>query len=610
MRRGKSPKTFAANPHVVRALESRFADGKKYELAKDFATAEKIYREIVTGYERHRYNSAIPNAALGYTLLNQGKWKEAEPVLNKSIRQNPDLFESHVYLAALYRFTERWEECKKEAQLALKIDPKHTEPLISLADAQKETRQYALSVQNYLLALSLDNDSVAARRGLASAYMYLGDPSVALPMFRKVMEMEPGAWIEKSVMLFAMQYDSTLSNDDVLQEHLELGARIRKEVGPPQTFFPNDRDPNRKLNIGYISADFKEHVVMRFVEHVFTSHDRNRFEITLIAINSKKDKDTERIRKHADHWLDVSELTDDEAAKLVRAESLDILVDLTGHSGTPRAMLLARRLAPIQMTWCGYSGTTGLDTIDYIIVDNVIAPPGEKTFFSEKPLRLPTSYLSLEPFSRDVAPLPFEKNGYVTFGSMNNPSKMNKHVVSWWADILKAVPDSKLLMRYVLFLDPLVRERVARMFRECGIAPERYEMLPGGADLLAAYNEVDIALDTFPYNGTTTTCESLWMGVPVITLRGDRFAARVGASLLTYAGLSDFIAESPSEYVSIAVSLANSTVGLASLRRNLRAHLANTPVYNAQLFTKGLEKAYIEVFQHWCEEDIVSLPAA
>ncbi|HEY1215669.1 MAG TPA: hypothetical protein VGE93_18710, partial [Bryobacteraceae bacterium] len=227
------------------------------------------------------------------------------------------------------------------------------------------------------------------------------------------------------------------------------------------------------------------------------------------------------------------------------------------------------------------------------------------------PLRLPTAYLSFQPFdSHEVSSLPFDKNGYITFGCMNNPSKINKYVVSWWAEILKGVPGSKLLMRYVLFGDPLVRERVAKMFRECGIHPERFEMLPGGKDFVAAYNEVDIALDTFPYNGTTTTCESLWMGVPVVTIRGDRFVARVGASLLTHTGLGNFVAESPEQYIALAVSLANSTAPLANLRRNLRTHLSSTPVYNAQLFTESLEKAYIQAFERWCDESNPVLPAA
>jgi predicted O-linked N-acetylglucosamine transferase (SPINDLY family) len=350
---------------------------------------------------------------------------------------------------------------------------------------------------------------------------------------------------------------------------------------------------------------------MRFVEEVLAHHDRNRFELVLIATNANKDKDTERIRQHADRWLDISEMMDNEASGLVSGENLDILIDLAGHSGTPRLLLLGRRLAPVQMTWCGYSGTTGIDTIDYVIVDNVIAPPGEKAYFSEEPLRLPTAYLSFQPFnSHEVSPLPFERNGYITFGCMNNPSKINKYVVSWWAEILKAVPSSKLLMRYVLFGDPLVRERIAKMFRECGIESERYEMLPGGKDFVAAYNDVDIALDTFPYNGTTTTCESLWMGVPVVTIRGDRFVARVGASLLTHTGLGNFVAESPEQYIALAVSLANSTVPLANLRRNLRTHLSTTPVYNAQLFTESLEKAYMQAFERWCNQNDPALPAA
>jgi len=590
--------------HVTRNLERRFKDGKALESAKNFAGAERVYRELVAAFERNHFNAATPNAALGYVLLNQKRFEDAERALRRSAKLNPNLLEAYANLAAVYRFTERWRLCITAAKLALKIEPKHLESLLNLAEGQKETRQYGLSVQNFLLALSLDQNSVEARKGLASNYVSLGEPSVSLPMFRKIFEMDPELWPLKSYMLFAMQYEPALSNEAVLREHIAFGRIAREKIGPPQIVFANRGQAGRRLKVAYMSSDFKEHVVMRFVEQVLAAHDRDQFEIILISTSLKEDKNTRRIRGYADQWIDISEIEDIRAASLIREQEVDILVDLAGHSGVSRLPLLARRLAPIQMLWCGYSGTSGIDTIDYIIVDNVLAPQGEKTHFSETALRLPAAYVCFTPRdSLEPGPLPFERNGFITFGCMNNPSKINKYVVEWWAQILKAIPDSVLLMRYALFVDPLVRERIAKMFRECGIADSRYQMLEGKANFVSVYQDVDIALDTFPYNGTTTTCEALWMGVPVVALRGDRFVSRVGASLLTYTGLQDLITESPRQYIDLAVQLAKDPKHVAELRQQLRIHLPNTPVFDSKTFTKGLEMRYIEVFRKWYEEN-------
>ena len=600
------------NSHVIRDLERRFQEGKALELAKDFAGAEKIYRELVASFERNHFNAATPNAALGYVLLNQRKFDDAERVLRRSTKLNPELLEAYANLAAVYRFTERWRLCITASKLALKIEPKHIESLLNVAEGQKETRQYALSVQNFLLALSLDKDNIEARKGLASNYVSLGETSVCLPMFRKILEMDPELWPLKSYMLFAMQYEPTLSNQEVLDEHLAYGKITREKIGPPHTAFSNAGPAGRRLKIGYISSDFKEHVVMRFVEDVLAAHDRNRFELFLISTSHKEDKNTGRIRSYADHWIDISEMDNARAADIVREQQIDILVDLAGHSGFSRLPLLAKRLAPVQIIWCGYSGTSGIDAMDYIIVDDVLAPKGEKAYFSEAPLRMPASYVSFTPrgASLEPGPLPFERNGFVTFGCMNNPSKINKYVVGWWAEILRALPDSVLLMRYALFVDPLVRERIAKMFRECGIEEKRYQMLEGKAEFMSVYQDVDIALDTFPYNGTTTTCEALWMGVPVVVLRGDRFVSRVGASLLTYTGLNDLITESPQQYIDLAVRLAQDPKKVGELRQQLRAHLPNTPVFNPKAFVRGLEARYLDVFNKWYEQSTHYLPTA
>lgn len=584
-----------------RALEKRFADGKTLELQGHFGDAEKVYRELLASFERMHMNPGTPYAALGYTLVCQGKWEEAERVLKRSIKLEPKLLESHVNLGAVYRNLRRWQESHDASKRALELEPKDTRARLNLGVALGEMSQYGAAVQAFLLVLALDPDHLEARKGIASNYVSLGETAVSIPMFRKVIEMEPDNLTNYSQILFAMQYEPTFPNQAVLDEHLAFGRKTRELVGPAGEAWPIVKHWDRVLRVGYVSGDYRGHVVMRFIENVLASHDHDRVEVICIATNSIQDATTERIKKMVDGWVDISAVDDETAVRMIREKQLDIAVDLAGHSSILRLGLFGRRLAPVHVSWCGYSGTTGLDTMDYLVVDNVIAPPGEKTFFVERPIRMPGPYLCFTPADAPaVGPPPFERNGHITFGCMNNPGKVNKYVIGWWAQILRAVPNSRLLMRYHLLDDPLVKERLNKMFRALGIA-DRVDMRSGGGAFLDSYNSVDIALDTFPYNGTTTTCEALWMGVPVVTIRGDRFVARVGASLLTNVGLPNLVGEDPQQYIDCAVSLAQEPERLAQMRRNMRSSLVNTILYDPRTFTKQLEEKYTEMFREWCE---------
>jgi protein O-GlcNAc transferase len=604
----KSPKHLKAavvEPRTLKTLENRFQEGKALERDKEYAAAEKIYREILARAEQLHLTTANACVALGYVLLMQGKLEAAETYLLRARRLDANLLEAHINLGAVYRMQEKWKDSERSCRRALEIEPKDTRARLNLGFVQEKIQEYGQAVQSFLLVLSLDPDNIDARKGLASTYVALGDTDVCIPLYRKVLEMEPESWQLRSGMLFAMQYDPAIPNEKVLEEHLEFGRQVRAHVGPPKGRheFGNSRSLNRKLKIGYLSADFRGHVVMKFAEDVITSHDKERFEVFCITPYAREDDTTKRMRKKVDHWRDISTMEDAEAAEFLRGEELDIIVDLMGNSSVQKLPLLGRRVAPVQMSWCGYSGTTGIDTMDYIIVDDVIAPPGERTFFVEEPLRLPNSYVCFNPREcPDIGPLPFERNGYITFGCMNNPSKINKYVLSWWAEILKSLKYSRMVLRYHLLGDPLVDERLARVFRNAGIPTERFDMKTGGHNFLNAYNEVDIALDSFPYNGTTTTCEALWMGVPVVTLRGDRFVARVGASLLSNTGMGDLVAENPKEYIEKALALAADPDRLIRFREEAREILPATPVYDQRTFVKDLEHAYVRAFERWCQE--------
>jgi len=584
--------------------EQRFQEAKSLQQEGRCEEAEAIYRELIAAFRRLRLNPSNLYASLGFTQLNCHRFAECEEALKLSLKHNPEQLEAHINLTALYLLTERWQECDEACQRALSISPSEVKVLCTLGTLRQNQRRYGESVQSYLLALTSEPNNLEAIKGLAGAYISLGEPDLSIALYRRLIEADPDSWPARTHLLFGMQYDPAIPNERVLAEHKEYGYIVRRIVGPPRCEFPNPRSLDRPLRVGYLSSDFTQHVVMCFAEKAIAAHDRSRVSVCCISNTKNHDAVTERIRQNADAWVDIHGKDDNQALELIKEHELDIVVDLVGHTSANRLLLLGRRLAPVQALWCGYSNTTGLDVVDYIIADNIIAPPGEPHFFTEEPVRLPNSFLCFTPppDSPDIGPLPFEKNGYITFGCLNNPSKINQHVVNWWARLLREVPDSKFLLRYMLYDDPLVAARVDKMFRQAGVPADRYQIFGGGAgtNFRNTYNSLDIALDTFPYNGTTTTCEALWMGVPVVTLYGDRFAARVGASLLTYCGLSGMVAANPDQYVQQAADLARHPELLAQFRRDFRSHLPNTPVFDYPLFTKGLEDTYLQMFAKWC----------
>jgi protein O-GlcNAc transferase len=604
-----------SDPFFARLAEVRFLGAKTLQQQGRAEEAEAIYRELIAAFRRLQLNPSNLYASLGFTQLNRRHFSECEESLKLSLKHNPDQLEAHINLAALYQITDRRPDCEAACQRALRINPSEVKALCTLGTLRQNQRRYGESVQSYLLALVSEPDNLEAIKGLAGAYISLGEPELSTALYRRLIAADPDSWPVRTHLLFGMQYDASIPNEQILAEHKEYGDIVRRVVGPPRSDFPNLRSLDRPLRVGYLSSDFTQHVVMCFVENAIAAHDRSRVNVCCISNTKNQDAVTERIKQSADIWIDIHEVDDEQALERISKHELDIVVDLVGHTSSNRLLLLGRRLAPVQALWCGYSNTTGLDVIDYIMVDNVISPPGEPHFFTEEPVRLPNSFLCFTPpaDSPNIGPLPFEKNGYITFGCLNNPSKINQHLVSWWARLLQEVPDSKFLLRYMLYDDPLVAARVEKMFRLAGVPETRYQIFGGGGgtNFRNTYNSLDIALDTFPYNGTTTTCEALWMGVPVVTLYGDRFAARVGASLLTYSGLGGMIATNPTEYVQQAAMLASRPELLARFRREFRTHLATTPVFDYRQFTSGLEKAYYQMFAGWCagsERQLVTLP--
>lgn len=407
-----------------------------------------------------------------------------------------------------------------------------------------------------------------------------------------------------SALLLAMHYEAGTPAEEMFRAHGEA-ERFYGRL-PRRRALGIDCNPDRRLRIGYVSADLRTHSVAYFLSSAFRCRDAANIEIYCYSNASDEDEQTQRFRDAAAAWRPIVGKSDSDVAELIRNDEIDILVDLSGHTNGNRLGVFARRAAPIQVTWLGYPDTTGLTTIDYRITDALIDPPGPADELSSETLvRLPSGLHNYSPplDAPPPSPPPCVAQGYITFGSFNNLIKVNDETLDVWSRLLQQVSGSRLVLKSKWLGLPGMRERMHRLFEARGIARDRIDLMGQQTSIgehLDIYSRVDIGLDTFPYTGATTTCEALWMGVPVVTLAGDRHVARVGVSLLTRIGLPELVARSPDEYVAAASALAADRAKLAVLRAGLRQQFQASPLCDHDRFTRDLEAAYRRIWRHWC----------
>ena len=419
---------------------------------------------------------------------------------------------------------------------------------------------------------------------------------------RKAIDLDPKSVWAGSDLLFTLHYHPNYGPREHYDEARAWAARHADPFASDLPAFPNDPDPDRRLRVGYVSPDFRDHPVGRLIEPAVALRDREAFEVVCYSEVAKPDHVSRHIRDLADGWVDTPGLSDEEVAAKVRTDRIDILVDCAGHFGNHRLGVFARRPAPVQVSAFGYCGTTGLTTIDYRITDAASDPPGgpgAEAVHSEKLWRLPRVAWCYRPFdgAPDVGPPPALANGFVTFGCLNNLVKVTDQVVAAWSAVLAAVPGSRLLL-----LGAARDENTARRFARHGIDPGRVEVAGRRprAEYFALHHRVDIGLDPFPFNGDNTICDALWMGVPSVALVGDRFAARRGLSHLSAVNLGDLAAASVEEYVGTAVRLAADLPALADLRAGLRDRVGDSPLGDAPAYVADLEAAYRAMWRAWC----------
>jgi protein O-GlcNAc transferase len=542
---------------------------------------------------------------LGNVLRVQGKVAAAVASFQQALVLKPDYAEAHNNLGNAFHAQGKLADALASFERTLALKPDFVEAHYNMGNVFQLQEKLADAVECYERALALKPDHAEAHCNLGSALKEQVKLEEAVAAYRRAIGINPDYAEAFSNMLFCLNYDDKSTADELCAAHREWDERYGRPAARPMGY-ANARELGRRLRIGYVSGDFCRHSVAYFLEPLLRNHDHEAVEVFCYAEVGQQDAMTQRLRGFADHWLATVGMTDEALAQRITEDGIDILIDLAGHTGKNRLRVFARKPAPIQVTWLGYPNTTGLTSIDYRLVDAITDPEGVcDAFASETLIRLDGGFLCYDPVADVPAPSPPPSltSGVVTFGSFNNPAKVSAATFDVWAALLVRQPRARLLLKGLPFADAGTRASFLTRLGERGLAAERVELvarLPGMADHLALYNRVDIALDPFPYNGTTTTCEAMWMGVPVVVRKGDRHAGRVGVSLLSQIGLTDLIANSAEEYVEIALRLANDPARLSELRHLLRPRMAASSLGDGRAFARKMEAALRDMWQRWC----------
>jgi predicted O-linked N-acetylglucosamine transferase (SPINDLY family) len=539
---------------------------------------------------------------LGVIHHQQGALEDAAEFYARILRIAPDTPEALQNFSGLRFMQGRTAEGVELLQRYLKLQPVSPEGWQQLAVALESLAQLTEAVVAYRNAIAQKPDYADAHNGLGNSLSKLGLLDEAIASYREGVRLAPDALDIRSNLIMTMASSPEVGADDILREARAYAARVEPRPTPA---FANTRVADRPLRVGYVSADLRDHPVGHFFERVLDNHDRARFEPFLYSDVRFPDALTARLRESAAGWREIARMRHEDVVRLIQGDRIDILVDLSGHTGTNRLAVFGARAAPVQASWLGYFGTTGLASMDYVIGDEIVLAPGDEAVFSEKLVRLAHPYLCWSPPRDDAALVspPAFANGYVTFGCFNNRTKITADVVAVWAEILKQTQGAHLFLKTWSFADEGARDLMRAQFAAHGVAADRlrFEGLSPRAEGLAAYNQIDIALDPFPFGGCTTTADTLWMGVPVVALDGARWSGRMSRTILTTIGLEQWAAPDRAAYVALAARAANDLASLASLRAGLRDRVERSSFCDGPAFAARLEAAYRTMWRAWAD---------
>jgi protein O-GlcNAc transferase len=595
----------AVEPIADASVDAYIQQGAAQAEAGDLELATITFKAAV----RIDPHYAPAHAHLADVLVRQCEPRQAGQVLVQAqLERRPSLVptEASAEVASAFKDVVRLVEAIKHYRTALELTPDDAVIRTSLAGALRMQGHLDEAIEQFQLAITAGGGSDFARAGLADVLLTVGRVEESIEHLQHLVDTRPDLETLHSTLLLALHYGELCTPAQMVDEHRRYGRRHAATADTGWRPGVYDRDPDRRLRIGYLSPDFRNHSVAYFIEPLIEAHDRSQVEVICYAKVARPDATTRRLMARADAWRDVYGLSSPELVEAIRADRIDILVDLAGHTLGDSLCALARRTAPVQATYLGYPNCTGVPTIDYRITDRWTDPEGESDMLStEQLVRTEGGFLCYRPpeYATPIALLPAGVDErQITFGSFNNLNKLSPQVITAWATLLKRVPRSRLVLKAAGLRYAAAREYVHERFQAQGIGAERLELAgqdAAPADHLLRYNRIDIALDTFPYNGTTTTCEALWMGVPVVTLAGRTHVSRVGVSLLSVLNMPELIADSPADYVELAVELAADSRRVVALRSDLRRRMMNSRLTDAPAAARAMEQAYRRMWRTW-----------
>lgn len=593
--------------------------------------AETILRQILQQQPRH----AGALHLMGVLAHRAGKTGLAVELIGKAIEIQPNVAQFHANRGEMCRILNRLDQAIHHGELAVALMPGAAEYHSNLGIAYFDNKDYPRAEACQQKALQLQPNLVQALNNLGSIRNELKDKNGAIECYRRVLEVAPdhheamhnlsltflgqGQMAESeaycrqaletrpdyaeafSNLLFTLSHDPKISVAALSAAHQEFELRFGKPHRASWLPHANNRDPQRRLRVGFVSGDLRNHAVAHFIEPVWRALDRQQLAIVAYSTHPAIDNQTNKLRIQTDQWVDASTLSDTDLAARIRADNIDILFDLSGHTAHNRLQVFARKPAPIQVAWIGYPHTTGLVAMDYRISDPCRMPPGLETQFVEKVVRLPSSgtFANLTD-APPVNALPALTRGAVTFGSFQRPGKLGEATLALWSKALNAVPGSRMLVGAID--DAGLQGRLSEYFAACEIAPSRLDFHPQVSmnDYLALHHEVDILLDTTPFPGGTTANHGLLMGVPTLTMTGESAASWQCAAILMRLGMEDWIARDEAAFVELAQHWATNLPALAALRSGLRQHFMTSPLNRPETVARGLEAALRIMWQRWC----------
>ena len=561
--------------------------------------AEESYKKILVlkpdSIEVYNY--------LGVLQHEQGKFTEAEASYRKMIALKPDLAEVYNNLGNTLNEQGKFIEAEASFRKAIALKPDHVQAYNNLGITLDKQGKFIEAEASFRKAISLKHDYTEAYSNLGNTLNEQGKLEEAIENYDKAIVLKVDYFKAYSNKNFSLNYSSSYSPLYIYKQHLKFEKQFGGFKAKSPLSVKIKKKSNERLRIGYVSGDFRAHSVAYFFKPLLQNHNSHVVETFCYYNNNFIDKITNNIMTTCDHWRSIFGIPDSEIFKIIRKDKIDILVDLSGHTGKNNLLVFAQKPAPIQVTWLGYPNTTGLSSIDYRFTDIIADPIGEADdLHSEKLLRLPNGFLCFQGNEKVLSKSnpPQTHHDYITFGSFNNLSKITPEVIDVWSKILNLIPKSHLILKCRKLKHN--KDYYYELFKNKGIDKDRiqlYEHLPSTSDHLELYNSVDIGLDPFPYNGATTTCEALWMGVPVITLLGDRHAGRVGASILTNVGLKDFIARDIDSYINLAVKMSANTKKLKEIRMTLRRQMQESLLCDARSFAGNVEASYKDMWHNY-----------